>query len=344
MEYPITQLWDSRALYIYALLGGLIYSDEIEVMRAISQFINSSGSRTYCLDVLVKLEQEAKIAVIRANPGDEPKFPYSSRNESKLSKVQKFLMDNDSDVYVEVRAADTDWFRGAVESYLRVFQAGPLFVPTGNQPLLYTQQKAALLSKIGRPPARPGEVEGLQNSTYRPLESLLSMRVEGIIAIRFLRMKLYGKNGHDYIIRAGIKRLEAGEDVVDEIEAPNNAVAQVKIEGRHIYIGLYGEEPVQLPSLRTDSGKYTFMHYLQDHPQREIHIKAVRNLYNCEEYDNLTELVRRCGFNSQLKDIFFENLTKSTVKFVPTRPLTPREASEFMKLIADRQRPPKTAG
>ncbi|HJQ09055.1 MAG TPA: hypothetical protein VJ836_06255 [Candidatus Saccharimonadales bacterium] len=150
MKLPVTQFWDSRLLYIYAILSGYIKADPNKLQEHLNTFINQPSNMDYCSAVLNKLAAEAKIDAA----------------------------DN------AVQSADQDWFKDMVRSYLDYFQSNSIFAPTGNSTTLYAQHEARLLNKLGKP-EQTREIRGNQSSNSKKfLETLLTFAIKGFIEIK----------------------------------------------------------------------------------------------------------------------------------------------------------------
>ncbi len=153
MKLPVTQFWDSRLLYIYALLSGYIQADQNKLQDLLTAFINYPNNNDYCVAVLEKLINEAKI--------------------------------KSADTAVET--ADTRWFKDMIKSYVEYFQENRMFAPTGNSITLYAQHKTRLLNKLGTT-NEAREIKGKQSSNSKKfLETLLAVATEGIITIESIK-------------------------------------------------------------------------------------------------------------------------------------------------------------
>lgn len=153
MKMPITQFWDSRLLYIYALLRGYVQADPDKLQDLLNTFISYPNNQEYCATVLEKLVNEAKIESI-ANA---------------------------------VETADTRWFKDMVNSYIGYFQANRLFAPTGNSITLYAQHESRLLNKLGTSNATR-DIKGNQSSNSKKfLETLLALAIKGLITIESVK-------------------------------------------------------------------------------------------------------------------------------------------------------------
>ncbi len=283
---PVTQFWDSRLLYTYALLSGYVQADQDKLQDLLNDFINYPNNKDYCISVLEKLAKEAKI-------------------DSSASPLQN---------------ADKKWFKGMVKSYVGYFQADRMFAPTGNSITIYAQHQARLLNRIGSSNVAR-TVTGHQSSNSKKfLETLLAMASEKLIIIESLKPT-------DDSCQKFIAMVRPTEHIPDG----KSEVAIAKIEDTQVYVGIKGKEPVPLGSpLRFDSPAYNFMRYLEIHSHTSINKNDIQeNVEGCNRKSDMTELVRAARFDKELKKIFFEGTTKSSVRFTPTKTLSGNELKAY---------------
>ena len=153
MKMPITQFWDSRLLYMYALLSGYVEADKSKLQDLLNEFTNYPNNKDYCVTVYEKLQSDGKIESI----------------------------DN------AVQTADTRWFKDMVSSYIEYFLADRLFAPTGNSLTLYVQHEARLLNKLSSTNTLR-EINGNQSSNSKKfLETLLAVASKGLITIKSIK-------------------------------------------------------------------------------------------------------------------------------------------------------------
>lgn len=153
MKMPITQFWDSRLLYIYALLSSYVQADPNKLQELLNDFISYPDNKDYCAAILEKLINEAKI-------------------ESVDSAIQ---------------TADTRWFKDMVNSYIEYFQANRIFAPIGNSTTLYAQHETRLLNKLGTSDTAR-DIKGNQSSnSKKSLETLLAVAIKGLITIESIK-------------------------------------------------------------------------------------------------------------------------------------------------------------
>lgn len=279
---PVTQFWDSRLLYIYALHGGFVKADKDILKKLLNEFINNATNKTYCSEVLVKLESEAKIS-------------------QPLSDI------------------DSSWFKSMVVSYLEYFQADRMFAPTGGSITLYKQHESRLLNKLGSTSALR-TISGLQSTNSKKfLETILTMAHKGLIDIE--SVKPTDKSCTSYT--AEVRR-------TNQAPTESEAVTEAKIDGTQIYIGIQGEELLPLGKpLRFEGATYNFMHYMQTHTLQPVSKLDIQELDGCHAKNDMTELVRQCHFDKQLKKIFFAGTTKSGVRFTPTKKIGGTELKAY---------------
>lgn len=276
------QFWDSRLLYLYALLGGFIEADKEILHKLFRDFINNPANKTYCSEVLDKLKSEAKLSLPLAN-------------------------------------VDTEWFRDMVASYLDYFQSDQMFAPTGRSITLYKQHETRLLNKLGNTSV-VREIDGNQSSNSKKfLETIFAMANKGLIVIE--SVKPSDETGMNYV--AKLRR-------TNQTPIAGEATAEAKIDGTQVYIGIGGEELLPLGKpLRFEGAAYNFMHYMQTHTNQPVSKLDIQELDNCHAKEDMTELVRQCHFDKQLKKIFFEGTTKSGVRFTQTKKLSGNELKAY---------------
>lgn len=283
---PVTQFWDSRLLYIYALLSGYVQADKDTLQGLLNDFINYPNNKDYCAAVLERLINEAKIESIEN----------------------------------AVETADTRWFKDMVKSYAKYFQDNRMFAPTGNSITLYAQHETRLLNKLGNT-CTPRDIKGKQTSNSKKfLETLLAMAAKKLITIESIKPT-------DETCQEFVATLIRTQNVPDDKEE----VAIAKIEGTQVYIGIKGKDFVPLGKpLRFDSPAYNFMRYLEVHNNTTINKHDIQeNVDGCKRKQDMTELVRAARFDKELKKIFFEGTTKSSVRFTPTKKLAGNELKAY---------------
>lgn len=119
-----------------------------------------------------------------------------------------------------------------------------------------------------------------------------------------------------------------GTKIVDE---KTSDFIYVALKNNIIVIGLRPGMSVNLGKpLRFDSPPYNFMQYILKNSERAINIHEIQEkVEGCKTKTDLSELVRNCHFNKELKKIFFERTTQKTVRFTPMRELNGEQLEWF---------------
>jgi len=99
---------------------------------------------------------------------------------------------------------------------------------------------------------------------------------------------------------------------------PENYNTTLKLIGNDIVMEFTGNEYAILKTLRTDQAPFFFLKYLMMHPDQVIPKAVIQTeVEMCAQKNDMTELVRQCGFSKGLKGYFFNGTTKEKVKFTP---------------------------
>lgn len=115
---------------------------------------------------------------------------------------------------------------------------------------------------------------------------------------------------------------KTAEEVVLETATLVNPVrilkAQVQMTGNDIYLSLQDGRRALIKRLRTDQAPVYFMRYLMVHPNTTINKAVIQTeVEMCGQKQDMTELVRQCGFDKTLKPYFFSGTSKNQVHFSP---------------------------
>ena len=75
-----------------------------------------------------------------------------------------------------------------------------------------------------------------------------------------------------------------------------------------------------MKKFRTDSAPYNFINYTLAHPDTDINRAVIQTeVEGCAQKQDMTELVRHCGFTAELlalKEVFFAGTTEKKVHFM----------------------------
>ncbi len=123
-----------------------------------------------------------------------------------------------------------------------------------------------------------------------------------------------------------------GTPIVDK---NSSEIIYVAFRNNVLIIGLRPGMSVPLGKpLRYDSPPYNFMQYILKNPNRPISVHEIQEkVEGCKTKTDLSELVRNCHFNKELKRIFFERTTQKTIRFTPWRELNGEQLEWFINWI-----------
>jgi hypothetical protein len=335
---PVTHFWDARVLGVYCLLGGYTSLTSEEILK----LTDSEADFKYLIRVLVRLESAEKILVTNIKNGN------SLVKHNKLSKIVSpnpswFSSKDHGKLTFEITANDTNWFHEVVAEYLNLFKANQLYAALGLQPTSYAKQRKMLLQLLqdrdGKQTVRE-EFNGL-GVTFKALETALTLSAEEVINIYDLTMQL-GMNNTD-IPLTQLQIALVDEDYEDDYNSNHNNLitdktwlAELKVNGRRIEARIQGEPWQLIYNLRAEGGLYNFMHYMQNHTNTNVGRSDIQLLEGCESYLDMTEVTRRCGFNSKLKKYFFNGTTRLNARLNNPVSISADEREELSSILAHR--------
>jgi hypothetical protein len=94
--------------------------------------------------------------------------------------------------------------------------------------------------------------------------------------------------------------------------------ASVMMQGNDIYLQFSDGTKALVKRLRTDQAPAFFMKYMLVHPNTTINKTVIQtDVEMCSQKQDMTELVRQCGFDRDLKPYFFSGTTRNKVHFTP---------------------------
>jgi hypothetical protein len=231
-----------------------------------------------------------------------------------------------------------------VDEYLDRFEADELQVSGAIEPWAYKKQEAYLDKLISQKILDAKDVISISGVDYYDnndgsrkrfalAETVLNYQRKGLITVQNLGVDFsvpdYPEEG---IFYAKLLVNKPSEFAV-HTQPKEKMIVEAKIDGTQILIGITGEDMVPLWRVRSDSGSYNFMHYVQSHTNQNIGIGDIQLLDRCKTYSDLTEVVRNLHFNRELKKIFFDGTSKKNVRFTPTKSLNEVESLQFMSII-----------
>jgi hypothetical protein len=128
-----------------------------------------------------------------------------------------------------------------------------------------------------------------------------------------------------------------GNELKKEIEQASKpqkaaSTARVFMQGRAVCVEYQGRL-YTIARLRESSTQYQFMQYLltPDNHDIDITIQDINSIPGCASVKNLTEPVRYCGFDKELKSAFFPVIRKERLRFTPAANLTTEQYISLQK-------------
>jgi hypothetical protein len=106
--------------------------------------------------------------------------------------------------------------------------------------------------------------------------------------------------------------------------------ARVIMMGNNVYLHFSDNSKALVKRLRTDQAPANFMKYIMLHPYTSINKAVIQTeVEMCSQKDDMTELVRQCGFGKSLKPYFFSGTTKDKVYFNPESEISEQIVSQI---------------
>lgn len=106
--------------------------------------------------------------------------------------------------------------------------------------------------------------------------------------------------------------------------------AKISLMGNEIILTLEDGRKSVIKKLRTDQAPLFFIRYLLLNPNQFINKTVIQtSVEMCAQKDDMTELVRQCGFDKNLKPCFFSGTTKHKVYFTPESDLSEQIVSHI---------------
>jgi len=129
---------------------------------------------------------------------------------------------------------------------------------------------------------------------------------------------------------ARIERFEKEQQhsfkVAKTAESVSREWAELKIDGNTVHIRLDSGRRYKLKRFRTDSAPLNFINYVLARPNKDIKRAVIQTaVEGCARKDDMTELVRQCGFTGgllPLKEVFFNGTTEEKVRIADKALLT----------------------
>jgi hypothetical protein len=355
MDYPVTQLWDSRLLYIYALLGGYIKTGSDTISIHLTNIINCTQHKSYSIEILQKLENEVRIVVKSIGIGEQEKaaqyIAENFRNRKtertskefrqlfappvphKLQKLRRQVKDIEAKyIYIELTDIDTEWFRNTVSTYLKLFRQNNMFAPIGANPTLYEHQKHAIEAQLGAAGKTRLITGNQRGNSMRFIETILAMSDEELIEISLLNPMIISGSNADGSYRANVKRLDVQPSdaaklaTADSLQAPKvEQKVKLSMSGKVLRIMYNGTTRNIMTFKSVNNANYKACRALYERPDEPL-TKQQMDLKKTST--QVKDMPKTMGFKGELKNVFFSTDTKNqTITLHPTKSLTPDETA-----------------
>lgn len=117
-----------------------------------------------------------------------------------------------------------------------------------------------------------------------------------------------------------------------EADTTSRITLEVRLRGRTVTLWSSVTDYITIKTLRTDSPQFNFMNYILAHPATNISKGDVTaKVGGCSDKKDLTELVRNCGFNAELKVLFFPECSQHRIVFNPSVQIAQPEAEKIAR-------------
>ncbi len=257
------------------------------------------------------------------------------------------------DKYLRFRLADVNRqkFTGELITYLKKYQQGDLTTDTDIDPTNYNGRQHKLFSAAARDYAKHGYSPIIKASDIQPDEpepdafwelilthqlvdnniELVTMgyndRAESVApglsfhhqgAIAFAKFRITSTHFQQIVSPLPKSLKPAHNSGVVNIQPAKTieARATLKFDGNAIVIVLDSGEKIPLKTYRSGGALHEFMKHVINRPDKEIPRAVIQTeVEGCVTKQDMTELVRDCGFNRMLKIKFFPGTTANKVHF-----------------------------
>lgn len=180
---------------------------------------------------------------------------------------------------------------------------------------------------------RPVVIKRDSFEQYPDYEAVLEKLADEYLAIKIIQYPTM--DDVDYSVNIGFARDAELNDAIsyhievlpkfDELVAQRKGVSltetlkgTVLLSGNKVLLSLSDGTQRELASQKTDSPQFAFMRYVTTKPKVYIKVSDIDpNEHNFTQHD-MSELARKCGFNSVLKKYFFPDTDwQKRIHFVP---------------------------
>ncbi len=272
------------------------------------------------------------------------KMPKATKTKTLYSLVSGNGRFSDEDkhdcIKFRIVVKDKKWFKDKVEGYLQAYEREELFTPNMCDSAPFSDQVTRLLQVLG-PSQHERQIELSSDSmdafdpenSYRYLETLFSLTLKGVLHLTYMDLNQhYALSQPKIYVHYKLLSTEPVKQLMHQTVKRQEAahLAEIRMRNRQLFIELGSEGYALRQPFRTDSGLYNFMNHLLMNANEKLGRGIVNTLDGCKTFQDMTEIVRKCGFDPLLKDIFFPGTTKQVVFFSPKQLLTTEQSEQLI--------------
>lgn len=266
-----------------------------------------------------------EVPLLVAYSGDEP----DPDDESNFRSPRGFL----------ITSVNTDKVTKDLTKYLENWRNDRLLTSTAHKPDDYYHQHERFLSALRRiyktqsmPRITGLDVYGDPTSSFYDYQPpfwevvLAPYFVDGQYKIRQMDYDLANRGQPFIDIKITDKDLKNSLEKIQPVKPTAVEWAELKLKDNIVHIRLDSGVRYALKKFRIDSAPLNFIKYVLVRPDTYINRAVIQtDVEGCKQKENMTELVRQCGFTTTLlplKEVFFAGTTEKKVRFTSRVPLT----------------------
>lgn len=271
-------------------------------------------------------------------------IPYYFNVDEQINELEQLkqegLLDftvsrtNDTGAEYSITRVNSNKFLSVLKKYLESYRNNELMGGAGFKPDTFAANNDQLMKYVGsttrkEPIVNPANIwsdwTSFSSERFPFWEAVLSYQLIDAKG-EILTLGHSVDNGSPYsketrpFVR--IKRLDEEQQHPSTMTKPAESIsgewAELKIDGNTVHIRLDSGRRYRLKKFRTDSAPLNFINYVLVRPNTDIRRTVIQTaVEGCARKDNMTELVRQCGFTGKLlplKEVFFSGTNEERVR------------------------------
>lgn len=346
---------DELLVYLCALLSGYInYRDEREISNALNLVINLSKKSLYYLAYL-ELNKfiEFRDIFVGSSTKKYRSLILTGEGPDVVFEPVKEIIKNypDSRLHIQILNWPDD-VKKFLDRYLDAYIHGKL-VGSGWEPMFaFDKQKKLFMDLLSQKAEELGSTVTIRTDEYLSLDTKNDVRSsrllfihtmfalvrQGVICVENLSLQLGIDEEKSTEDRTTLQMIAVAKVTLLNKENEENVLsAEVRLVGKEVSIWIAELGEVVIRSISRNGSSANFLNYLLSKPDTLITLYMVQTaVKGCSKKDDLTELVRQCGFDKELKRYFFSRCESNRLVFNPSIDM-PRQAAETLKQRYDTQ-------